>query len=83
MIRILYFGHLATLFGQTSEETELPADVRDVEALLRWLGQRGEIWERMLHANPALKTTVNKQFAELATAVHDGDEVALVAFAMA
>ena len=83
MIRILYFGHLATLFGQTSEEAELPADVRDIEALLRWLGQRGEIWDRVLCANPVLKVTVNKQFAESTTAVQDGDEIALVAFAMA
>ena len=83
MIRILYFGHLATLFGQTGEDTELPADVHDIEALLRWLGRRGEIWDRVLRANPALKVTVNKQFAEPATAVQDGDEIALVAFAMA
>ena len=83
MIRILYFGHLATLFGQTGEDAELPAEVHDIGALLRWLGQRGEIWERMLGANPALKITVNKQFAEPATAVRDGDEIALVAFAMA
>ena len=83
MIRILYFGHLATLFGQTSEDTELPADVRDIAALLRWLGRRGEIWDRVLCANPSLKVTVNKQFAEPSTAVQDGDEIALVAFAMA
>ena len=83
MIRILYFGHLATLFGQTSEHAEPPADVRDIDTLLRWLGQRGEIWERALRANPSLKITVNKQFAEPATAVRDGDEIALVAFAMA
>ena len=83
MIRILYFGHLGSLLGQTSEETGLPAEVQDIAALLRWLAQRGAAWDKLLRANPALKITVNKQFADHTTPVKDGDEVALVAFAMA
>lgn len=83
MIRILYFGHLGELLGKDSEETELPADVRDIEALLVRLSRRGAAWGKLLRDNPALKITVNKQFADKTTPLKDGDEVALVAFAIA
>ncbi len=82
MIRILYFGHLGELLGKMSEEAEAPPEVQNVEALLFWLSLRGEAWGRLLRANAALKVTVNKQFADKATPLKDGDEVALVAFAV-
>jgi len=36
----------------------------------------------MLLGNPKLNITVNKQFAEKSTPVKDGDEIALVGFAV-
>ncbi len=77
-VRILYFATLASALKREAEEAELPVAVTDVQALVAWLRGRGAAWERAL-TEPALKVTVNKQFATPATPLRDGDEIALVA----
>jgi molybdopterin synthase sulfur carrier subunit len=83
MVRILFFGDLVETLGMASDEIALPADVTDVERLLFVLAKRGEMWKKMLLGNPKLNITVNKQFADKSSAVRDGDEIALVGFAVA
>jgi molybdopterin synthase sulfur carrier subunit len=46
------------------------------------LSRRGEMWKKMLLGNPKLNITINKQFADKTAAVKDGDEIALVGFAV-
>ncbi len=82
MVKILFFGDLVDTLGMASDEISLPPDVTDVERLLFVLSTRGEIWKKMLLGNPKLNITINKQFAEKSAQVKDGDEVALVGFAM-
>jgi molybdopterin synthase sulfur carrier subunit len=79
MIKILYFGSLVDAFDRASDEIDLPPQVKDVQSLLFLLSLRGEAWARYLRNNPGLKITVNRKFAEGATAVGDGDEIAFVA----
>jgi molybdopterin synthase sulfur carrier subunit len=82
MVKILFFGDLVDSLGVAADQIELPADVDDVERLLFVLSKRGEMWKKMLLGNPKLNVTVNKQFAEKSTAIKDGDEIALVGFAV-
>jgi molybdopterin synthase sulfur carrier subunit len=82
MVKILFFGDLVDSLGMTHDEIALPADITDVERLVFHLSTRGEMWAKMLRGNPKLNVTVNKQFAEKATAIKDGDEIALVGFAV-
>ncbi|MBN8778703.1 MoaD/ThiS family protein [Thiobacillus sp.] len=82
MVKILFFGDLVDTLGMVSDEIALPPDVTDVERLLFVLSQRGEIWKKMLLGNPKLNVTINRQFVEKSSPVKDGDEVALVGFAM-
>lgn len=82
MVKILFFGDLVETLGMASDEIVLPPDVTDVERLLFVLAKRGEMWKKMLLGNPRLNVTVNKQFAEKSSAIRDGDEVALVGFAV-
>jgi len=82
MVKILFFGDLVDTLGMVSDEIALPPDVTDVERLLFVFSQRGEIWKKMLLGNPKLNVTINKQFVEKSSPVKDGDEVALVGFAM-
>ena len=82
MVKILFFGDLVDTFGMASDEITLPADVTDVERLLFVLSKRGEMWKKMLLGNPKLNITINKQFAEKSAPVKDGDEIALVGFAV-
>jgi len=83
MVKILFFGDLVDTLGMASDEIELQPDVTDVERLLFVLSRRGEMWKKMLLGNPKLSITVNKQFAEKSSPVSDGDEIALVGFAVA
>lgn len=82
MVKILFFGDLVDSLGMAADEIELPADITDVERLLFLLSRRGEMWKKMLLGNPKLNITVNKQFVEKSASVKDGDEIALVGFAM-
>jgi molybdopterin synthase sulfur carrier subunit len=83
MVKILFFGDLVDALGMASEQIELPPDVTDVERLLFMLSRRGEMWKKMLLGNPKLNITINKQFVEKSAPIRDGDEIALVGFAMA
>jgi len=82
MVKILFFGDLVDSLGMASDEIELPPDVTDVTRLLFTLSMRGEMWKKMLLGNPKLNVTINKQFVEKSAPVKDGDEIALVGFAV-
>lgn len=82
MVRILFFGDLVESLGISSDEIELPPDVIDMERLLFVLSKRGDMWKKMLLGNPKLNITINKQFVEKSAPVRDGDEIALVGFAV-
>ena len=77
MAKILYFSTLVDKVGASSEEVALPESVTDVRALLAWLRARGDNWETALR-DDAVRITVNRQFAELGTAVNDKMEIAIV-----
>lgn len=83
MVKILFFGDLVDALGMAADQIELPPDITDVERLLFLLSRRGEMWKKMLLGNPKLNITINKQFVEKSAPVKDGDEIALVGFAMA
>jgi len=83
-ITILYFGHLAEMLGRESEILFLPLTIHDIQGLMAHLARRGDNWTVVFEKPRAsMKITVNKQFAEAATAVQGGDEIAFVAFSMA
>ena len=76
-IRLLYFSWLARKMRKEADEVTLPAGVTDVTSLLSWLGQRRQGAE-VLFTPERLRVTVNRQFAEGFTRLHEGDEVGLV-----
>jgi DUF971 family protein/molybdopterin converting factor small subunit len=76
-INILYFMHLATIAGKDAETIVIPDSVNTVTALLSWLRARGEPWKQEFDEE-RVQVTVNKNFAEPATPIEQGDEVAIV-----
>ncbi len=76
-IRLLYFAWLANKLRKAAEEVTLPADVEDVTALLGWLGRRKR-GAAVLFESERVQVTVNRQFSEPFTRLHDGDEIGLV-----
>ena len=77
MAKILYFSTLVDKVGASSEEVGLPESVTDVRTLLTWLRARGGDWDKALKED-AVQVTVNRQFAEVSTAVNDKTEIAIV-----
>jgi molybdopterin synthase sulfur carrier subunit len=76
MITLLYFARLRETFGLSSEQVELPAQVKDVRSLTDWLRQRGGIWQEELAPARPVRVAINQDMANSETAVHDGDEIA-------
>jgi molybdopterin converting factor small subunit len=76
-VSLLYFSWLAKKMRKEAEQVTLPGAIADVDGLLRWLGGRrrgaGHLFEP-----GRVRVTVNKQFTEGFTKLHDGDEVGLV-----
>jgi molybdopterin converting factor small subunit len=60
-----------------SDQVIVPASVADVDGLLKWLGARKK-GAAVLFTPERVRVTVNKQFTEGFTKLHDGDEIGLV-----
>jgi DUF971 family protein/molybdopterin converting factor small subunit len=76
-IRLLYFNWLARKLRKEAEEMVVPPSVTDVDALLVWLGRR-KPGAAPLFERDRVRVTLNKQFTEGLSKIHDGDEVGIV-----
>jgi molybdopterin synthase sulfur carrier subunit len=75
-LRILYFAWLRERVGRSEEEVDLPAEVRNVGALLTWLQARGANYQRAFAVPGVVRCAVNQVFAGPEAPVSPGDEVA-------
>ncbi|MCU0833889.1 MAG: gamma-butyrobetaine hydroxylase-like domain-containing protein [Chromatiaceae bacterium] len=76
-VKLLYFSWLVPKMRKESEQVTLPKEVGDVESLLLWLGRRKK-GAAVLFEPGRVRVTVNKQFTEPFTKLHDGDEIGVV-----
>ncbi len=76
-VTLLYFAWMARKMRKESEQVTLPPQVEDVTGLLTWLGRRKR-GSAPLFNTAQLRVTVNKQFTEELTKLHDGDEIGFV-----
>jgi sulfur-carrier protein len=76
-VKLLYFAWLRARIGQAEEELALPAEVRDVAALLEWLRQRGGGYAEALCDLSVIRVAVNQEYVRRDHPICDGDEVAL------
>ncbi|MGE4221218.1 MAG: molybdopterin converting factor subunit 1 [Alphaproteobacteria bacterium] len=76
-MKLLYFAWLRQRLGTGEETVAPPAGVTDVASLLDWLRGRGPEWQTALADTRAIRVAVNQSFADGATAVRAGDEVAI------
>ena len=77
MVTLMYFARLREALGTGTERVELTAGLRDVGGLLDSLRARGGAWAEELAPGRTVRVAVNKEMAEPATPLRDGDEVAL------
>lgn len=76
-MKLLYFAWLRTHIGIGEETVSPPDTVVTVADLIAWLRSRGDGYAAALKHEGVVRVAVNQTFADMATPVHDGDEVAL------
>ena len=76
-LRLLYFAWLRARLGIAEEEVALPAEVRDVAALLAWLQQRGPRYAEALRDLSVVRVAVNQDYVGRDHKLREGDEVAI------
>ncbi|MBZ0104928.1 MAG: molybdopterin converting factor subunit 1 [Sulfuricella denitrificans] len=77
MITLLYFARLREALGVSTEQIDLPPEVRDIAGLTALLRARGGAWENELAEGRAYRIAVNQDMADGATAIKTGDEIAI------
>lgn len=76
MITVLYFARLRETLGLAREELALPEDVRDVAALMTFLGARGGAWQEVFGNVRQIRAAINQELANGPADIKAGDEVA-------
>ena len=75
-VTILYFAWLRERTGRSLESVTLPAGVGTVDALITWLVERSPGHASAFANRRAVRCAVNQEFADPATRVGPGDEIA-------
>jgi len=75
-LTILYFAWLRERVGASEEHVPLPAGVATVADLTAWLSDRGPGHASAFANRRTVRCAVNQEFADPATRIGPGDEVA-------
>jgi len=75
-LTILYFAWLRERVGTAEETVQRPADIRTVAGLIGWLRQRSPGHDAAFENARVIRCAVNGEFADVAAALGDGDEIA-------
>lgn len=76
-MKLLYFAWVREKIGRQMEERALPADVKTVGDLLKWLESQGANYAAALGRRETLRVAVNGEAVAFDHAVGDGDEIAI------
>ena len=76
MIHVLYFAWLRERMGRAEERLALPPGVGTLAELVGWLAARDEGGARAFAEPGVVRAAVNQDFADPATPLRPGDEVA-------
>ncbi|MBN9563646.1 MAG: molybdopterin converting factor subunit 1 [Alphaproteobacteria bacterium] len=75
-LKILYFAWLRERTRVAEEEVSVPGSVASVGALIEWLSARSPGHRAAFANRRTVRCAVNQDFADLATPLASGDEVA-------
>jgi molybdopterin synthase sulfur carrier subunit len=75
-LTVLYFAWLRERAGVAEETVTPPASVATVAGLIAWLRDRSPRHAAAFADARVIRCAVNQDFADPATDLHDGDEVA-------
>jgi sulfur-carrier protein len=75
-INILYFARIKEAVNYSSENIDLPSDVKTVTALKNHLCLRGESWANLFNGKQVVRAAINHNLVDDLAAINAGDEVA-------
>ncbi len=75
-LTVLYFAWLRERTGTSQESVTPPVEVRTVGTLIAWLEARSPGHASAFAARRAIRCAVNQEFADPATPIGPGDEIA-------
>lgn len=76
MIKVLYFARLKESLNYSTEDMDLPADVKTVAQLKTHLAKRGEAWANLFNGKQSIRAAINHALVDNDAMIKDGDEVA-------
>jgi molybdopterin converting factor subunit 1 len=74
-VKLLFFAAARDAARQSEALVQLPAEVRNVQALTFWLGQEYPALSPYLDS---LRIAQNEQFVEASSAIREGDVLAVI-----
>ena len=75
-IKVLYFARLKEAVNYSTEDIDLPSDIKTVVALKNYLSKRGEIWANLFNGKQVVRAAINHVLVDDLAAIHAGDEIA-------
>lgn len=77
-VTIHYFAWLRERTGINSEQVSLPSDVKTINDLFKWLGERGEEFSPITEHAEIIQVAINQQHQQDKDAlIEDAKEIAL------
>ena len=75
-ISILYFARIKEAVNYSSENIDLPIDIKTVTALKNYLALRGENWANLFNGKQVVRAAINHALVDDLAVINAGDEVA-------
>ena len=75
-IKVLYFARLKEAVNYSTEDIDLPSDIKTVTALKNYLSKRGEIWANLFNGKQVVRAAINHALVDDLAAINADDEVA-------
>ena len=76
MIKVLYFARLKESLNYSTEDMDLPVDVKTIAQLKLYLAKRGETWAALFDGQQTIRAAINHALVDNDASIKNGDEVA-------
>lgn len=76
LIKVLYFARLKESLNYSTEDMELPADIKTIAQLKQHLASRGEAWANLFNGQQSIRAAINHTLVDNDATIKNGDEVA-------
>ena len=75
-IKLFYFARLKETLNYSTEDLDLPAEVKTILKLKAHLAKRGDVWGQMLMGKLKVRAAINHELVDDNAPLAEGDEVA-------